>query len=109
MTQSVSEENADTRPFAASTPGAGIGTGETETEMALKALKGRPKFSIRMQVYLAVLLCLVIFSGIATALLIATYMIESKVRFLEISNSYLFEIQQAVAKRRAKYSCRYHV
>jgi signal transduction histidine kinase len=48
-----------------------------------------------MQVYLAVLLSFLIFFGIATALLIATYMIESKVRFLEISNSYLFEIQQA--------------
>lgn len=65
------------------------------TDRALKALRERPNFSIRMQIYLAVTLSLVIFFGVAMSLLITTYMIEKKVRFLEISNSCLFEIQQA--------------
>jgi len=95
MTQAIPEEPADRAPFAASSPGPGIDSVETETERALKALKDRPKFTVRMQVYLAVILSLAMFIGIAGALLITTYMIERKVRFLEISNSYLFELQQA--------------
>jgi len=95
MTPAASEGNTDRQAFADLTLEAGVGSGEANTDLALKALKGRPKFSVRMQVYLAVLFSLVIFSGVATALLITTYMIENKVRFLEISNSYLFEIQQA--------------
>ncbi|GAB4334161.1 MAG: hypothetical protein Kow0099_06150 [Candidatus Abyssubacteria bacterium] len=67
----------------------------SSTAQALKALQERPIFSIRMQIYLAVGLSLIIIFGVATSLLITTYMIENKVRFLEISNSYLFEIQQA--------------
>ncbi|RJP22125.1 MAG: sensor histidine kinase [Candidatus Abyssobacteria bacterium SURF_5] len=68
---------------------------ETPTDVALKALQKRPKFSIRMQIYVAVAVSFVIFFGVAMSLLITTYLIEHKVRFLEISNSYLFEIQQA--------------
>jgi signal transduction histidine kinase len=68
---------------------------DTPTDLALKALRKRPKFTIRMQIYLAVALSLVVFCGIAVSLLVTTYMIENKVRFLEISNSYLFEMQQA--------------
>jgi len=69
--------------------------GEKATDLALKALQERPKFSIRMQIYLAVALSLIVFFSVAMSLLITTYLIENKVRFLEISNSYLFEIQQA--------------
>jgi signal transduction histidine kinase len=64
-------------------------------ELAFKALKGRPKFSIRMQMFLALVFSFIILLGVAVALLITTYMIENKVLMLEISNSYLFEIQQA--------------
>jgi len=48
-----------------------------------------------MQTYLAIVLSLVFLVGIAGALLVVTYMIEKKVELLEISNNYLFEIQQA--------------
>ncbi|GAB4344893.1 MAG: ATP-binding protein [Candidatus Abyssubacteria bacterium] len=64
-------------------------------ETALQALKNRPKFSIRMQIYLAVLISLVIFFGVTASLLITTSIIEEKIELLEIANSYLFEIQQA--------------
>jgi signal transduction histidine kinase len=94
LAQFESDGNADEQKFA-STAAVGATSEQTETELALKALKERPKFTIGMQVYFAVLISLVIFFSIAMALLITTYMIEKKVRFLEISNSYLFEIQQA--------------
>jgi signal transduction histidine kinase len=68
---------------------------DKETEQALRALENRPKFNIAMQVYLAVLISLVIVFGITMSLLVTTYMIEEKVHFLEISNNYLYEIQQA--------------
>lgn len=67
----------------------------TPTDLVIEALRKRPKFSIRMQIYLAVAFSLIIICGVGMSLLVTTYMIESKVRFLEISNSYLFEMQQA--------------
>jgi signal transduction histidine kinase len=68
---------------------------EEAADFASKALERRPKFSIRMQIYLALALSLIIFVGITISLLVVTYTIEDKVRLVEISNSYLFEIQQA--------------
>jgi signal transduction histidine kinase len=44
---------------------------------------------------LALVFSFIILLGIAVALLITTRIIENRVRLLEISNSYLFEIQQA--------------
>lgn len=85
---------AEARP-SESTPSEASERGVRITERALKALKERPKFSFRMHMYITVLLSLVIFFGVATALIITMHMIEGKIRLLEISNSYLFEIQQA--------------
>jgi signal transduction histidine kinase len=83
---------------SAVSPSAGLSE-DTEREnfadLAIKALRGRPKFSIRMQIYLAVFLTLVLLLGVVASLLVVTYSIENKVGLLEISNSYLFEIQQA--------------
>ncbi len=95
MSENASNKATDDRPSDPTENAESIDQGEKATEVALKALKGRPKFSIRMQIYLAVVLSVVLFFGIATALLFATYMIEDKVKLLEVSNSYLFEIQQA--------------
>ncbi|UCD56872.1 MAG: HAMP domain-containing histidine kinase [Candidatus Hydrogenedentota bacterium] len=90
----VNKETAGPAPEP-SMPSGEIDHEEKVTDLALRALKDRPKFSIRMQIYVALVLSFVIFLGIAVALLITTYMIEKKVSLLEISNSYLFEIQQA--------------
>jgi signal transduction histidine kinase len=95
LTEIAHDRVAEGQESEASIWAAGMAGGEKATDSALKALQDRPKFSIRMQIYLAVALSVIIFFGVAMSLLITTYMIESKVRFLEISNSYLFEIQQA--------------
>ncbi len=96
MNQSFSDTVADDKVSEAPLEAPSVDeSGQKQTETALRALQERPKFSIRMQIYLAVTLSLIIFFGVAMSLLITTYMIENKVRFLEISNSYLFEIQQA--------------
>jgi two-component system NtrC family sensor kinase len=70
-------------------------SGEKPAEIALRALKERPKFSIRMQIYAAVLISLIVLLAITSALLVTNNVIENRVNLLEISNSYLFEIQQA--------------
>ncbi len=64
-------------------------------EMAFKALKERPKLSIRMQIYFSFIFSFVVILGIATAHLVNIYKMESKIRFLESSNLFLFEVQQA--------------
>jgi two-component system NtrC family sensor kinase len=93
--QSVPDKVADAQLSDPSIWATGADGRETPTDVALKALRKRPKFTIRMQVYMAVAVSVVIFFGVAMSLLVTTYLIEHKVRFLEISNSYLFEIQQA--------------
>ena len=95
MTQPASNNDAHIHTSDAPNWTAGTANRESATDKALKAFLERPKFTISMQVYLTVIASGVIFFGITLALLVTTYMIEDKVRFLEISNSYLFEIQQA--------------
>ena len=95
MTQTTDREKDDRSVPDTAVTTEKIESKESAAELAHKALKGRPKFSIRMQMFIALFVSFVILVGIAVALLITTYAIESKVRLLEISNSYLFEIQQA--------------
>ena len=95
MTEAAPDSQSDA---AVSGPSAGPDASEREehpADFAIKALKARPKFSIRMQMFLALVFSFVILLGVAVASLVAMYMIETKVISLEISNSYLFEIQQA--------------
>lgn len=80
---------------ASSTGSAGERDTAEAAELAFKALKERPKLSIRMQIYFSFLFSFIIIFGIAIAHLINIYEMEKKIRFLEISNYYLFEIQQA--------------
>jgi len=63
-------------------------------ELVIKALEQRPKFSIKMQIYFSFLLAFVLTFGVVTAHLIGIYDMENQIHFLEISNSYLFQIQQ---------------
>ncbi|RJP19836.1 MAG: HAMP domain-containing protein [Candidatus Abyssobacteria bacterium SURF_5] len=95
MTEEAARTSAKQTASTAQSAEAALASGRRVTDLALKALKERPKFSIRMQIYLTVLLSLVIFLGIAAALLVTNHIIENRVKLLEISNSYLFEIQQA--------------
>jgi signal transduction histidine kinase len=64
-------------------------------EQVFKALEERPKFSVKMQIYYSFFFSFVIIFGIVTAQLLDIYELEDKIHFLETSNSYLFEIQQA--------------
>ena len=63
-------------------------------EHAFKALDQRPKFSIKMQIYFSFLLAFVIIFGIVTTQLINIYDMEDQIHYLEISDSYLFHVQQ---------------
>jgi hypothetical protein len=85
--QNIPDKVADAQLSDPSIWATGADGRETPTDVALKALRKRPKFTIRMQVYMAVAISVVIFFGVAMSLLVTTYLIEHKVRFLEISNS----------------------
>lgn len=65
------------------------------SEVARRALRERPRFSIRMQIHLSFIFSFLAILAIAIALLVITRMMETKIRFLEIASAYLFEIQQA--------------
>ena len=64
-------------------------------ETARKALLSRRRISLRVQIYACFLLVFFFAMGIATALVVAMYQMEEKLRFLEIVNDYAIEIQQA--------------
>jgi len=67
---------------------------DNDREQVFKALEQRPKFSIKMQIYFSFLLAFVIIFGIVTAQLINIYDMETQIHQLEISDSFLFHIQQ---------------
>jgi two-component system NtrC family sensor kinase len=60
---------------------------------AQEALLSRPRFSLRLQIFLAFLLVFLLATGIASALMIATYQVEAKVGFLEIANDYAVQVE----------------
>lgn len=60
---------------------------------AKRALLERPKFSLRWQIYISFLVAFLISTGIAVALVVGTYQIESKLWFLEIANDYAVQIE----------------
>jgi signal transduction histidine kinase len=64
-------------------------------EAARQALMTRPRLSFRMQIYLGFLLAFIFAFGIATSLVTTIYLVENKMRFLEIASEYVTEIQQA--------------
>ena len=63
-------------------------------ESARRALMSRRRFSLRMQIYLGFFLIFMFVLSIAAALIITMYQVENKLRFLEIVNDYITEIQQ---------------
>jgi len=64
-------------------------------EEARQALLSRPRFSLRLQIYLGFFLAFLFAMGIATALVVTIYQVEHKIRFLEIVNDYVIEVDQA--------------
>ncbi|MFC1819718.1 ATP-binding protein, partial [Thermodesulfobacteriota bacterium] len=64
-------------------------------ETVRQALLARRRFSLRLQIYLGLLLVFILAVCIATVLMITMYQVEDKLEFLEIMNDYVIEIQQA--------------
>jgi signal transduction histidine kinase len=64
-------------------------------ESAREGLLARPRFSFRMQLYLSFLLVFLFAAATGTILIIVSHEVETKLRFLEIVNDYMLEIQQA--------------
>jgi len=61
---------------------------------AREALLGRPRFSLRMQIYLAFLIAFLLATGVATVLVIATYQVETKIQYLEIANDFAMQLEE---------------
>ncbi len=64
-------------------------------EAARQALLTRPRFSFRTQIFLGFFLAFLFSFGIATSMVITIYLVENKMKFLEIASEYVTEIQQA--------------
>src|SRR3990172_4131467 len=64
-------------------------------ESARKALLARRRYSLRLHIYLGFLLIFLIVVGVAIAMMLTMYEVERKLRFMEIANEYMLEIQQA--------------
>lgn len=64
-------------------------------ESTRKALLARRRYSLRLHIYLGFFLVFLFVVGVATAMMLTMYEVENKLRFLEIANEYMLEIQQA--------------
>jgi len=64
-------------------------------EEAHRALLARPRFSLHLQIYLGFFLIFLFVLGISVALVLNMYSVENRLRFLEIVNEYVVEIDQA--------------
>jgi len=65
-----------------------------EAERARQALLARPRFSLRLQIYLAFFLVFILSLGFAAALMVAIHTVEQKVNLLGIANDYVVEVEQ---------------
>jgi len=64
-------------------------------ESARQALLSRPRYSVRFHIFLGFFLVFLFAVAIAAVLIGTTYQVENKLRFVEIVNDYVLEIQQA--------------
>jgi signal transduction histidine kinase len=62
---------------------------------AREALLARPRFSLRLQIYLAFLIAFILATGVATVLVVATYQVETKIESLEIANEFAIQLEEA--------------
>jgi signal transduction histidine kinase len=63
-------------------------------EEAHRALLARPRFSLHLQIYLGFFLIFLFVLGISVALVVNMYSVENRLRFLEIVNEYVVQIDQ---------------
>jgi signal transduction histidine kinase len=61
---------------------------------AREALLARPRFSLRLQIYLAFLIAFLLATGVATVLVVATYQVETKIQYLEIVNDFAMQLEE---------------
>lgn len=64
-------------------------------ESIRKALLARPRYSLRLHIFLGFLLIFLYVVGVGVAMMLTMYEVEKKLRFLEIANESMLEIQQA--------------
>ena len=79
----------------ASLPSENIDNAVRLENSARSALLSRPKFSLRLQIFLGFSLAFLFAVLIAVALFVTTNQTQKKLRFLEIVNDYVIEIDQA--------------
>ncbi len=60
-----------------------------------QALLDRPRFSLRLQMSLGFVVAFLVAAGVAVSLVVNFHRMESKIRFLEIVNDYVMEVEQA--------------
>ncbi len=63
-------------------------------EEAHRALLARPRFSLHLQIYLGFFLIFLFVLGISVALVVNMYSVENRLRFLELVNEYVVQIDQ---------------
>jgi len=64
-------------------------------EEAQRALKDRPKISIRLRITFSFMILFILLCGMAIATIIFISLLTNKQQFLELTSNYRFEIQQA--------------
>jgi len=64
-------------------------------ESTRKALLARRRYSLRLHIYLGFFLIFLLVVGVAIAMMLTMHEVERKLRFLEIANECMLEIQQA--------------
>ncbi|MCB2225458.1 MAG: HAMP domain-containing histidine kinase [Desulfarculaceae bacterium] len=66
-----------------------------DAEQARRALLARPRFSLRLQIFLGNAIAFLVAVAVAVALVASFHRMESKTRFLEIVNDYVMQVEQA--------------
>jgi two-component system NtrC family sensor kinase len=66
-----------------------------ESEQIKRAMLARPRLGLRLQLLMGFLLVFLLSLGIATAIIISIYKVESKIKFMEIVEDYTFEVDKA--------------
>ncbi len=66
-----------------------------ESEAETKALLARPRLSLRVQLLLGFLVVFLFAVGIAAAIIVSIYEVESRVQLLEVVNEYVFQVDKA--------------
>ncbi len=66
-----------------------------DAEQARQALLARPRFSLRLQIFLGNAIAFFVAVAVVVALVVSFHRVESGTRFLEIVNDYVMQVEQA--------------